>query len=290
MSETIFDCPRQPEAVIASLQNDRLPHGWVSCLQERGFQLSIKDERGRLEISGSLAPHLAGSRIVFRSRRILGTYDFVFAFIWLIGLLAIFSPVLKPGELTAGRLFILLFFLAVPWAVNMGNQRAVLREFARICSGGESPGRSKKNASPHAPSDDIDRMKAGIVLDSPLGPSQIVERLKASASRSWPLIFDGRAFFMLLPAVKVLGKVEAARMGSRVPLVFALSRSNQLLLSLWSIFVIIMIASLFFVPDLIEGGPSAFNLSVSAIMLLGPWVNLLWQRRRTIRKIKKVMG
>ncbi len=290
MSETVFDCPRQPEAVIASLQNERLPHGWESRLLERSFELNIKDERGRLEISGSLAPHLAGSRIVFRSRRILGAFDYVFTIIWLIGLAAIFAPMLKPGELTAGRLFILLFFLAVPWAVNKGNQRVVLREFKKICCGGESPARSGENAPAYAGTNAGEGMQAGIVLDSPHDPGQVVARLKASASRSWPFTFEGPAFFMLLPTGKVMGRVEAGRMGSRVPLVFFLSRGNRLLLSLWSVFVIAMIAVLFFVPDLIEGGPAAFNLAAAAIMLLGPWGNLLWQRRRTIRKIRKIIG
>lgn len=290
MSETVFDCPRRPEAVIASLQNERLPHGWESRLQERSFELSIKDERGRLGISGSLAPHLAGSRIAFRCWRVLGPFDYAFALIWLIGLAAIFAPMLKPGELTAGRLFILLFFLAVPWAVNKGNQRIVLREFKRICCGGESPARSGVNAPADAGTNAGEGMQAGIVLDSPLGPGQVVERLKASVSRSWPLTFDGPSFFMLLPVLKVSGKVEAGRTGSRVPLVFVLSRGNRLLLALWSVFMIAVIASLFFLPDLIEGGPAAFNLAAAAVMLLGPWGNLLWQRQRTIRKIRKIIG
>lgn len=290
MSETIFDCPRQPEAVIASLQNERLPHGWESRLLERSFQLNIKDERGRLEISGSIAPHLAGSRIVIRSWRILGAYNYVFAIIWLIGLAAIFAPMLKPGELTAGRLFILLFFLAVPWAVDKGNQRAVLREFKGICCGGESPGRPGKNSPAHAITNAGDGMQTGIVLDSPLAPGQVVERLKASASRSWPLTFDGPSFFMLLPVLKVSGRVEAGRTGSRVPLAFSLSRGNRLLLALWSVFMIAVIAVLFFVPDLIEGGAAAFNLAAAAVMLLGPWGNLLWQRQRAIRRIRKIIG
>lgn len=272
---------------MESLQNERLPHGWVSRQRELHFQLRINDERGRLEIDGSVAPHAAGCRIEFISKRVRRLYENIFSIVWLLGLLYIIFPALSAKVPPILIVLAFCFFLAFPFAVNAMNQRSLLLEFKNICFGGMDL-KGTRNGLTHPVA--AGQAGKGTTLTSPFGLEQITEKLRASASESLPITFDGPLFFMRLPATEVVGKVDAGRMGSRVSLFFNLRRRNQLLLALYSIFVVIVLASLFLAPDVIEGGPCAFNLTASAVMLLGPWGIITLERWRTLRKIRKIIG